>query len=116
MNNAAQFELRELPCAVCGSESRSHLGWRGGEAHHDARGRRIEIVRCNSCSHLYPYPTPFPKTDIGSLYTDPDDYFSAHDVENKKAQSSVIIKSLDEKLPQRGILLDVGCGRGELAW
>ena len=116
MSNAEQFELRELPCAVCGSESRSHLGWRGGESHHDARGERIEIVRCNSCSHLYPHPTPFPKADIGSLYDDPDDYFRAHDVEVGKRNGRAMIKILEQKLPQRGMLLDVGCGRGELVW
>jgi ubiquinone/menaquinone biosynthesis C-methylase UbiE len=116
MSTTGQFELREWPCAACGSESRSHVGWRGGEAHHDARGERVEIVRCNSCSHLYPYPTPFPTADIGSLYTDPDDYFSAHDVEEKKFNSRELIKILETKVPHRGTLLDVGCGRGELIW
>src|SRR6185503_591357 len=60
--------------------------------------------------------TPFPKADIGSLYDDPDDYFSAHDVEVKKSNGRAMIKILEQKLPQRGKLLDVGCGRGELVW
>ena len=116
MNTEPQFELRELPCAVCGGESRTHLGWRGGEAHHDGRGLRVEIVRCNSCSHLYPHPMPFPSADIASLYTDPEEYFSTHDVETKKGHGLAMMKTFEDKLGRRGTVLDVGCGRGELLW
>src|SRR6185503_13898177 len=86
------------------------------QAHHDARGERVAIVRCASSGHLYPWPMPFPKKDLSSLYTDPDEYFSAHEVEKKKSNGSELIKTLEQKLPQRGRLLDVGCGRGELVW
>lgn len=116
MKAEPQFELRELPCAVCGNESRTHLGWRGGEAHHDRQGLRVEIVRCNSCSHLYPHPMPFPKRDIASLYTDPEEYFSTHDVETKKQNGLLMMKRFEEKLGRRGKVVDVGCGRGELLW
>lgn len=116
MNSMPEFELREMPCAACGSESRRHLGWRGGAAHHDGRGVRVAIVRCKSCSHLYPYPMPFPSRDIGNLYTDTDDYFGAHDVEVKKRFGREMMKILEDKLHRRGSLLDVGCGRGELLW
>lgn len=30
---------------ACGGESRTHVGWRGGSAHHDGRGIRTEILR-----------------------------------------------------------------------
>jgi 2-polyprenyl-3-methyl-5-hydroxy-6-metoxy-1,4-benzoquinol methylase len=77
---------------------------------------RIEIVRCKSCSHLFPHPMPFPKDGIASLYTDPDDYFSARDIEVKKSHGREMMKVLGQKLPGRGLLLDVGCGRGQLLW
>jgi 2-polyprenyl-3-methyl-5-hydroxy-6-metoxy-1,4-benzoquinol methylase len=116
MSSSPEFELRETPCAICGSSSRKHLGWRGGAAHHDRRGVRLEIVRCNTCTHLYPHPMPFPRAGLGSLYTDPDDYFSAHDVEDKKKLGREIMRTVENRLQRRGALLDVGCGRGEVLW
>lgn len=59
---------------------------------------------------------PFPRDDLGSLYTDPDGYFSAHDVEDKKKLGSDLMRILEGKLQRRGSLLDVGSGRGELLW
>jgi SAM-dependent methyltransferase len=114
--NSLEFDFHEKPCAVCGSESRQHLGWRGGAAHHDGRGVRIEIVRCDICTHLYPHPMPFPRAGLQGLYTDTDDYFSAHDVEDKKGRSLELMRIIESKLQRRGVLLDVGCGRGELLW
>ena len=91
MGTTPEFEFRELPCAVCGSESRTHLGWRGGSAHHDGQGVRTEIVRCDSCTHLYPHPMPFPVKDLGSLYDEPDEYFVRHDVEEKKKHARELL-------------------------
>jgi len=116
MSDSIKFELREQPCSVCGSVLREHLGWRGGTAHHDGKGERIEIVRCRDCSHLYPHPMPFPRGDLATLYTDTDEYFSAHDVEEKKRLGSELLKLIEKKLGYRGSLLDLGCGRGELLW
>ena len=114
--NSPEFDLVEKPCAVCGSESRRHLGWRGGAAHHDGRGVRIEIVSCNSCTHIYPYPMPFPRAGLSGLYTDTEDYFSEHDIEHKKQNSLELMRIFENKLRRRGAILDVGCGRGELLW
>jgi SAM-dependent methyltransferase len=116
MNGSIKFELREQPCSVCDSVLREHLGWRGGTAHHDGQGERIEIVRCRECTHLYPHPMPFPRGDLASLYTDTDEYFSAHDVEEKKRLGGELLKMIEKKLGHRGSLLDLGCGRGELMW
>ena len=116
MNDSIKFELREQPCSVCGSVRRKHLGWRGGTAHHDGQGERIEIVRCGECSHLYPHPMPFPRGDLAALYTDTEEYFSAHDVEEKKRLGGELLKIVETKLGHKGNLLDLGCGRGELLW
>ena len=105
-----------MPCGACGSESRSHVGWRGGSAHRSGSGLRVEIVRCNSCTHLYPHPMPFPKKGIEELYSDPDSYFSSHDLEQKKRAGQGLISAIESRLGGRGTVLDIGCGRGELLW
>ena len=116
MKGAIKFELREQPCSVCGSVLRKHLGWRGGTAHHDGQGERIEIVRCGECTHLYPHPMPLPVGDLAALYADTEDYFSAHDVEEKKRVGGELLKLIEKKIGFKGNLLDLGCGRGELLW
>lgn len=116
MSTSVTFEFHDLPCAACGGTSRAHHGWRGGEAHHDGRGMRTEIVRCNSCTHLYPHPMPVPVGSLSDLYVNTEDYFSGHDVEEKKRHGLVLMKIFESKLQHRGRLLDVGCGRGELLW
>lgn len=116
MSSEPMFEFRDVACPVCDSTARAKVGWRGGAAHHGGLGVRTEIVRCNSCTHLYPYPMPFPVGGSGSLYINPEEYFSAHDVEAKKRIGLEIIKIAERKLGRRGAILDVGCGRGELLW
>jgi SAM-dependent methyltransferase len=116
MNESIKFDLREQPCSVCGSVVREHLGWRGGTAHHDGQGERIEIVRCGECTHLYPHPMPFPRGDLATLYTNTDEYFSAHDLEEKKRLGGELLKAIEKKVGHKGSLLDLGCGRGELLW
>jgi len=112
----AEFELREMPCAACGGTARTHVGWRGGAAHHSGSGIRVEIVRCNSCTHLYPHPMPFPKAGVEEIYTETDSYFSAHDLEQKKQSGRQFMKEIESRLGRRGTVLDIGCGRGELLW
>jgi SAM-dependent methyltransferase len=59
---------------------------------------------------------PFPRGDLAALYTDTEEYFSAHDVEGKKRMGGELLKIVETKLGHKGSLLDLGCGRGELLW
>lgn len=110
------FDFREINCPVCESTERNFLGYRGGEAHQNNQGVRTSITRCKNCSHQYPNPMPFPKVDLSVLYSDPDEYFQNHELEEKKRSALGIIKDFESRMGDRGKILDVGCGRGELVW
>jgi SAM-dependent methyltransferase len=111
-----EFEFRPVVCPVCSSDCPKFLGWRGGEAHHLGSGVRTSIVRCRTCTHLYPNPMPFPKQSLDQLYTNPDSYFKGHDVERKKFVGMELLREFEVALGRRGRYLDVGCGRGEWLW
>ncbi len=110
------FDMRRLPCGVCGSERAAPIGWRGGSAHHNGAGERVQIVRCRDCSHLYPSPMPFPSEDLDHLYTDTEHYFDGHDIERLKERGLLILRESAERLGKRGRFLDVGCGMGGSLW
>jgi 2-polyprenyl-3-methyl-5-hydroxy-6-metoxy-1,4-benzoquinol methylase len=110
------FDFREINCPVCESSDRKLLGYRGGEAHQNNQGVKTSITRCKNCSHQYPNPMPFPKVDLGVLYSDPDEYFQNHELEEKKNNALGIMKDFETRLGNKGKILDVGCGRGELVW
>jgi 2-polyprenyl-3-methyl-5-hydroxy-6-metoxy-1,4-benzoquinol methylase len=80
----------------------------------------FQIVACSNCNFLFTNPRP-PASEIGRYY-ESSEYISHHD-EAKDLMSKVYnqvrdyttrqkIKLLDEAVPQRGTLLDVGCGTG----
>lgn len=116
MNNSELFELREIPCPVCANNNPKFLGWRGGEAHHAGSGIKTAIVRCKKCSHQYPNPMPFPKIQLGELYTNAEEYFQGQDVETKKQNGLKLLEEFERRLGRRGRFLDVGCGVGEFLW
>ncbi len=110
----AIFDYVDLPCPCCHGASFDHLGYRGGRAHRFGLGECVSIVRCRTCSHIYPQPMPKLKTaDDG--YKSSDEYFRGHDAERKINHYKVLLSDLAGRI--RGTdcrILDVGCGRGEL--
>jgi SAM-dependent methyltransferase len=113
MNN---FKFVEITCPVCSSDKSKFLGWRGGEAHQRGAGVKTSIVRCQSCSHQYPNPMPYPEGDLGEIYVDAEEYFRGHDVEKKKQNGLQLMREFERRLGKKGRFLDVGCGAGELLW
>jgi len=111
-----KFDLKDIPCPICGTDDFSIVGYRGGDAHHAGLGERTRIVRCRSCTHQYPNPMPYPVGDLDELYGNPTDYFSNHDLQKKKLAGLAMVKTLETKTGLKGKLLDIGSGRGELLW
>lgn len=112
-SNGIKFEFKPTTCTVCGSDCPKMVGWRGGAAHHGARGVRTKIVRCGQCSHMYPNPMPFPVEGLDALYSETENYFVGHDVERKQSVGRELLRGFEAELGWRGRFLDIGCGRGE---
>ena len=93
--------------------------WAGAVArpHRNRLGVRIEIVRCDSCTHLYPHPMPFPKEGVEEIYADTDSVFQRSRSGARETRTSLqMISEIESRLGRRGKILDIGCGRGELLW
>ncbi len=116
MSKELEFKFIEINCPVCNSESRRFIGWRGGEAHQNGAGVKTAIVRCRDCTHLYPNPMPFPVETLDKVYVDAEEYFHDHALEEKKANALKLVGEFETRIGNRGRILDVGCGTGELIW
>jgi SAM-dependent methyltransferase len=108
------FEFRPSVCAACGEGKARAIGWRGGAAHQGGLGVRTQIVRCQTCAHLYPNPMPYPVRGLSDLYGAPDEFFSEKPPENQKRLGAELLRGFEARLGGKGKVLDVGCGRGEL--
>ncbi len=73
-----------------------------------------QVVGCKACGFLFVYPRPSPE-DLKALYD--DQYFSGRDLETCLSFRMPVFRQcldhLGKLVPQRGRILDVGCGTGE---
>jgi ubiquinone/menaquinone biosynthesis C-methylase UbiE len=107
------FELRPIRCPTCELYATQIVGLRGGKYHRYRLGIVSRIVRCGSCSLLFPDPFPVPLSP-GTLYGDPSKYFAAFDEEKKVDWYRALVKELQEKSGKRDLaVLDVGSGQAE---
>lgn len=108
------MKLEYVSCILCGSEETISLGKRQSPD----RNIHLEtnIVRCSSCGLIYPNPTPrFEDKDIQNNFNDPVDYFN-RDIETRLRIFENPLSEIEKMKPQKGSILDVGCGRGELLY
>ena len=98
-------------CPVCGGDDYHAIGFRGGNAHRLKRGSRALIVRCDSCSAQYAWPTMIP---IGNPYdaVPTDKYFENHDESSAIQRGHYYAEKAEEFVGGPGKMLEVGCGRG----
>ena len=108
------MKLKRINCNVCGVDTAKPAGKRcapGGE-----NNLETDIVQCLSCGLLYPNPMPFrEQNEIQRDFKDPEEYFSGQITEGRLKKYEKIMKMIEKVKLDKGNLLDIGCGRGELA-
>ena len=108
------FDLRSRSCPICGDSDTRVLGYRGGSHHRHGLGIETRIVQCRQCSLIYPNPFPY-ALDPQSLYSDPAQYFAAHNEDLKVENARRLVLEIARRLGRRQFtMIDVGSGRGEL--
>ena len=108
---------RWLPqvCPVCEVPPSRRLGRRGGAAHRQRLGVECEIWKCGGCGLIFPNPMPVPVNGLEQHYAvSPDEYFRHHTSGAQDGYAGLLLRQLDELGIEKGRLLDVGAGRGEL--
>jgi len=102
-------------CPVCEVKPQTFLGHRGGAAHRQRLGVQCAVWRCGRCGLNFPDPMPLPKHGLDQHYkVDPAEYFATHDANAKLVRSNQLLEEVTKLLGQKGALLDVGAGRGEM--
>ena len=102
-------------CPICELPPAKFLGKRGGRAHREQLGVECEIWQCRECGLIFPNPMPMPIDGLDQHYAvSPEKYFEHHQSAQKEAYVSMLLDQLNSLHPQKGTLLDIGAGRGEL--
>ena len=102
-------------CPTCGTSEQAFVGKRGGVSHRENLGVECDLWRCKNCSLIFANPMPIPAGGLGQHYdVDADEYFQAHDKQDKLDGAASMIKQAEALLGRKGKLLDVGVGRGEI--
>lgn len=102
-------------CPTCGTRPTALVGKRGGASHREGLGVECEIWRCGDCGLLFADPMPVPVGGLAQHYgMDADEYFEGHDPNDKLGNAVDLVRQAEKLLGQKGKLLDVGTGRGEV--
>src|SRR3989338_3009343 len=105
------MRFEDVDCLLCGAGRTRGIGKRRAPDRNP--GLETTVVECLSCGLIYPNPMPrFTDSDIQNNFDNHEEYFPAQEClrfhEFKKA-----ILEIENLHPEKGRLLDVGCGRGE---
>jgi len=121
--------VESVPCILCGSTESDPVvtavdrlaagrgAAKGRGADDGASAKRFTVVRCRRCGLAYTNPRPTPQ-EIGDHY--PHYHAGRHGQLRRleewyqRRQHREIVRWLAALRPQRGRLLDVGCGAGDL--
>lgn len=96
--------MRHINCNLCGLDETSHI----------TSQNNYRVVKCKNCGLVYVNPMPSQETLIG-LYNDyhqrdgKDEFTWARLMESNFKEASAL---LNRMFPEKGRLLDIGCGYG----
>ena len=112
------YRVNYVSCKVCGSDKPKFLGIRGNLEYNGAPPLKREedhvvtnVVRCRKCGFVYTNPFILEANDRG--YANPDEYRPSAENIDPKELFGYSMNLIEKYLPRRGILLDIGCGKGE---
>jgi SAM-dependent methyltransferase len=113
--NSEEYNWVQQHCPICEIPPSRHLGMRGGGAHRAKLGVACQIWQCGNCSLIFPNPMPMPAGGIEQHYSvAPEDYFQHHEERDRIEYASLLMQQLQTLQIEKGQLLDIGSGRGEV--
>lgn len=113
------YTLKYVNCDLCGADNTIFLGSREAifDLEHPQNKLDIKIFKCKECGLIYPNPLPLAdKEQFQINYSDPQKYFPVQIDEVRIKQYEDRLRIMDRFLAKKGLLLDIGCGRGELVF
>ncbi|NQU94900.1 MAG: methyltransferase domain-containing protein [Candidatus Omnitrophica bacterium] len=104
-----------VKCNICGSEATESLGKRKSPEGNPELD--TTIARCSSCGLLYPNPMPRSTQSSDRLNFNPEIIsLSREALQGQIRKNKKRIRMIEKSKPQKGNLLDIGCGVGELVY
>ena len=110
--------MESPPCPLCGGERR-HIVLAAGDRLDPSSRELYTVVRCDECGLAFTDPRPTPEA-IGRFYPesyggiDQDGALAWLEQLYRRYQQREVVTWLAALRPQRGLLLDAGCGAGDL--
>lgn len=115
MNPEDNYQWVPQNCPICEVPPTKFLGRRGGAAHRQNLGVESQVWSCEKCGLIFPNPMPVPVHGLEQHYAvSPEDYFHHHEEADKLEYASLLMQQLRSLKIEKGMLLDIGAGRGEL--
>ena len=108
------MKFEHLKCNICGSEKTYLLGKKLSPD--NSPELETTVVKCSVCGLIYPDPMPVQDySAIQKNFDSPNEYFS-QDTGKKTEFFKNVLREIVRFKPNKGRIVDVGCGRGEFLY
>jgi len=96
---------------VCGGAQTKYMGKR--KSPEAKSSLETDVVQCARCGLIYPDPMPhFEENEIQDNFGKPEEYFP-QGTDRRLPAFANTLREIEKIKPEKGRILDVGCGRGE---